>query len=78
MTSPIGLPIFSNQHLLQLTQDQKGLFKACNEAECKVVKKCAAKDHSTQLVHRRSALWSASSPFNFFLQHLRILDHWAI
>ncbi len=35
MFSPIGLPLFSNQHLFQLTQDQKGLFKACNRAECK-------------------------------------------
>ncbi|KAG5628385.1 hypothetical protein H5410_000102 [Solanum commersonii] len=30
-----GLPIFSNRHLFQLTQDQKGLSKACNRAECK-------------------------------------------
>ncbi|KAG5606681.1 hypothetical protein H5410_028173 [Solanum commersonii] len=30
-----GLPIFSNQQLFQLTQDQKGHFKACNGAECK-------------------------------------------
>ncbi|KAG5576678.1 hypothetical protein H5410_056812, partial [Solanum commersonii] len=29
-----GLPVISNQHLLQLTQDQKFLFKACNGAEC--------------------------------------------
>ncbi|KAG5631248.1 hypothetical protein H5410_002965 [Solanum commersonii] len=35
MTSPIGLPLFSNQHSFQLNQDQKGLFKACNGAECK-------------------------------------------
>ena len=35
MISPIGLPVFSGQHLFQLTQDQKGLFKACNGAECK-------------------------------------------
>ncbi|KAG5590882.1 hypothetical protein H5410_041396, partial [Solanum commersonii] len=35
MTSPIGLPIFSNQPLFQLTQDQKGIYKACNRAECK-------------------------------------------
>ncbi|KAG5631209.1 hypothetical protein H5410_002926 [Solanum commersonii] len=35
MTSPIGLPVFSNRHLLQLTQDRKGLFKACNGIECK-------------------------------------------
>ncbi|KAG5614957.1 hypothetical protein H5410_014781, partial [Solanum commersonii] len=33
--SPISLPVFSNQYLLQLTQDQKGLFKACNGVECK-------------------------------------------
>ncbi|KAG5609762.1 hypothetical protein H5410_021043 [Solanum commersonii] len=26
----------------------------------------------------RSDLWSGSSPFNFCLQHLRILNHWAI
>ncbi|KAG5612204.1 hypothetical protein H5410_023485, partial [Solanum commersonii] len=30
-----GLPVFSDQHLLQLTQDQEGLFKARNAAECK-------------------------------------------
>ncbi|KAG5585082.1 hypothetical protein H5410_045516 [Solanum commersonii] len=35
MLSPIGLPVFSNQQLFQLTQDQKGLFKACNGAKCK-------------------------------------------
>ncbi|KAG5571570.1 hypothetical protein H5410_061336, partial [Solanum commersonii] len=33
--SPIALPLFSNQPSLQLTQDQKGLYKACNGAECK-------------------------------------------
>ncbi|KAG5610377.1 hypothetical protein H5410_021658 [Solanum commersonii] len=33
--SAIGLPVFSDQHLFQLTQDIKGLFKACNRAECK-------------------------------------------
>ena len=27
---------------------------------------------------RRFALWSALSPFSFCLQHLRVLDHWAI
>ncbi|KAG5585583.1 hypothetical protein H5410_046017 [Solanum commersonii] len=37
MLSPIDLPVFSNRHLLQLTQDQKGLFKACKRAECKGV-----------------------------------------
>ncbi|KAG5570980.1 hypothetical protein H5410_060746 [Solanum commersonii] len=37
ITSPICLPVFSNQHLFQLTQDQEGLFKACNGAECKGV-----------------------------------------
>ncbi|KAG5584834.1 hypothetical protein H5410_045268 [Solanum commersonii] len=26
---------------------------------------------------RRSTLWSGLSPFSFFLQHLRILIHWA-
>ncbi|KAG5631767.1 hypothetical protein H5410_003484 [Solanum commersonii] len=26
----------------------------------------------------RSTLWSASSPFSFCLQHLRVLNHWAI
>ncbi|KAG5615806.1 hypothetical protein H5410_015630 [Solanum commersonii] len=36
MLSPIGLPVFSNQHLFQFTKDQKGFFKACNGAECKV------------------------------------------
>ncbi|KAG5576604.1 hypothetical protein H5410_056738 [Solanum commersonii] len=30
-----GLPVFSNRHLFQLTQDQKGLYKACNGADCK-------------------------------------------
>ncbi|KAG5590022.1 hypothetical protein H5410_040536 [Solanum commersonii] len=35
MFSPIGLPVFSNQHLFQFTQDQKGLFKASNGVECK-------------------------------------------
>ncbi|KAG5619702.1 hypothetical protein H5410_004920 [Solanum commersonii] len=30
-----GFPVFSNQLLLQLTQDQEGLFKACYGAECK-------------------------------------------
>ncbi|KAG5572237.1 hypothetical protein H5410_062003, partial [Solanum commersonii] len=35
--SPIGLPVFSDQLLFQLSQDQKGLFKACNGAECKVM-----------------------------------------
>ncbi|KAG5619953.1 hypothetical protein H5410_005171 [Solanum commersonii] len=30
-----GFPVFSNQQLFQLTQDQKGLFKVCNGAECK-------------------------------------------
>ncbi|KAG5586025.1 hypothetical protein H5410_046459, partial [Solanum commersonii] len=34
--SPIGLPVFSNQHLLQLTQDQESLFKACNGLSAKV------------------------------------------
>ncbi|KAG5630623.1 hypothetical protein H5410_002340 [Solanum commersonii] len=38
ITSPIGLPLFSNQHLFQLTQDHKGLFKACNGVECQKVK----------------------------------------
>ncbi|KAG5619642.1 hypothetical protein H5410_004860 [Solanum commersonii] len=37
MLSPKGLPIFSTRHLFQLTQDQKGLFKACNGVECKGV-----------------------------------------
>ncbi|KAG5606009.1 hypothetical protein H5410_027501 [Solanum commersonii] len=35
MLLPIGLPIVSNRELLQHTQDQKGLFKACNGARCK-------------------------------------------
>ncbi|KAG5599074.1 hypothetical protein H5410_030444 [Solanum commersonii] len=35
MASPICLPLFSDQHSFQLTQDQKGFFKACNETECK-------------------------------------------
>ncbi|KAG5580502.1 hypothetical protein H5410_051129 [Solanum commersonii] len=25
---------------------------------------------------RRSAIWFVSAPFSFYLQHLRILDHW--
>ncbi|KAG5610209.1 hypothetical protein H5410_021490, partial [Solanum commersonii] len=29
------LPLFSNQQLFQLTQDQKGLFKACNGLSAK-------------------------------------------
>ncbi|KAG5619920.1 hypothetical protein H5410_005138 [Solanum commersonii] len=37
MTSPIGLPLFSNPHSFWLTQDKKGLLKACNGAECKGV-----------------------------------------
>ena len=32
MTSPIGFPLFSNRHFFQLTQDKKGLFKACKRA----------------------------------------------
>lgn len=35
MISLIGLPIFSGQPLSQLTQDHKGLSKACNGDECK-------------------------------------------
>ncbi|KAG5577143.1 hypothetical protein H5410_057277, partial [Solanum commersonii] len=35
MTSPIGLPLFSSQHLFQLTLRSKRFFKACNWAECK-------------------------------------------
>uniref|UniRef100_A0A0V0GL24 Putative ovule protein n=1 Tax=Solanum chacoense TaxID=4108 RepID=A0A0V0GL24_SOLCH len=35
MFSPIGLPLFSNQLSIRLTQDQKGLSKACNGDECK-------------------------------------------
>ncbi|KAG5606200.1 hypothetical protein H5410_027692 [Solanum commersonii] len=50
MLSPTGLPIFSNRQLFQLTQDQKGLFKACNVAGCKVVKKSVVKVYSAQLV----------------------------
>ncbi|KAG5586167.1 hypothetical protein H5410_046601, partial [Solanum commersonii] len=30
-----GLPLFSNRLSVRLTEDQKGLFKACNGAECK-------------------------------------------
>ncbi|KAG5605708.1 hypothetical protein H5410_027200, partial [Solanum commersonii] len=30
-----SFPVFSNQHLFQHTQDQKGLFKDCNGVECK-------------------------------------------
>lgn len=38
-TSPISLPVFSNWQLLWLTQDPKGLFKACNgdEWKCMVI-----------------------------------------
>ncbi|KAG5599291.1 hypothetical protein H5410_030661 [Solanum commersonii] len=36
MLSLIGLPVFSNQHLFRLTQDQKGFSKACNGLKCKV------------------------------------------
>ncbi|KAG5630032.1 hypothetical protein H5410_001749 [Solanum commersonii] len=32
-----GLPLFSNQLLIRLTQDQKGLSNACNGVECKVL-----------------------------------------
>ncbi|KAG5614835.1 hypothetical protein H5410_014659 [Solanum commersonii] len=35
MTPPVGFSLFSNQHLFQLTQDHKGLFKDCNGDECK-------------------------------------------
>lgn len=35
MTLPIGLPLFSNQHSFQLTEDCKGLDKACNGAKSK-------------------------------------------
>ena len=35
MLSPIGLPLFSSQQSFLLYQDQKGLSKACNGAECK-------------------------------------------
>ena len=35
MTSPIGLPLFSNRLSIRLTQDQKGISKACNGVECK-------------------------------------------
>lgn len=30
----IGLPIFSNKIVIQLSQDQKGFFKSCNKVEC--------------------------------------------
>ncbi|KAG5576068.1 hypothetical protein H5410_056202 [Solanum commersonii] len=56
MLSPISFPVFSNRQLFHLTQDQKGLFKACKGAECKVVKKYAAMDHSAQLVGIANAL----------------------
>ncbi|KAG5571973.1 hypothetical protein H5410_061739 [Solanum commersonii] len=52
--SPIGLPVFSNQHLFQLTHDQKGLLKACNGAECKgvlVFSKPWASHNEMQRVH---------------------------
>ncbi|KAG5610104.1 hypothetical protein H5410_021385, partial [Solanum commersonii] len=31
-----GFPVFSNRQLFQPTQEQKGILKACNRAECKV------------------------------------------
>ena len=33
-TSLVVLPVFFNQPMFYLTQDQKGLFKACSGAEC--------------------------------------------
>lgn len=35
MTSPTRLSFFSNQHSFQIDQDQKGIFKASKEDECK-------------------------------------------
>ncbi|KAG5614511.1 hypothetical protein H5410_014335 [Solanum commersonii] len=37
MLSPICLPLFSNRLLIRLTQDKKGLSKAFNEVECKML-----------------------------------------
>ncbi|KAG5576930.1 hypothetical protein H5410_057064 [Solanum commersonii] len=37
MFLPIGLPLFSNRLSIRLTQDQKGLSKACDGDECKGV-----------------------------------------
>ncbi|KAG5580566.1 hypothetical protein H5410_051193, partial [Solanum commersonii] len=37
MSLPIGLPLFSHRLLIRLTQNQKGLSKACNGGECKVL-----------------------------------------
>ncbi|KAG5589896.1 hypothetical protein H5410_040410 [Solanum commersonii] len=70
MLSPIGLPVFSNQQLFQLTQDQKGVFKACNGAECKVFENLccggpfsapSAFSHFKALGDRSIASWNCSA-----------------
>ncbi|KAG5571847.1 hypothetical protein H5410_061613 [Solanum commersonii] len=52
MFSPIGLSLFSNRLLIRLTQDKKGLSKACNGAECKCMLSqiCAAADRLASIV----------------------------
>ena len=35
MIPPISLPLFSNQHFIQLTKDNKGLLEAYSRVECK-------------------------------------------
>ncbi|KAG5610873.1 hypothetical protein H5410_022154 [Solanum commersonii] len=62
-TGTKGLPVFSNQHLFQLTQDQKGLFKACNGVECKA-------DYSAQLVEIADTF--GDSPFGQFRRLLAL------
>ncbi|KAG5612218.1 hypothetical protein H5410_023499 [Solanum commersonii] len=60
MFSPIGLPLFFNRLSIRLTQDQKGLSKACNGDECKGV--------SIVLQHhglKRTFLALLDSPFPF-------------
>ncbi|KAG5571191.1 hypothetical protein H5410_060957, partial [Solanum commersonii] len=37
MFSTLGLPLFSDRSSVWLTQDQKGLSKACNGDKCKVL-----------------------------------------
>ncbi|KAG5630361.1 hypothetical protein H5410_002078 [Solanum commersonii] len=56
--SPIGLPVFSNQHLLQLTQDQKDLFKAYNGAERKALSK------SSVLIGTNTQICEGTTAFN--------------
>ncbi|KAG5610579.1 hypothetical protein H5410_021860 [Solanum commersonii] len=68
--SPIGLPVFSNQQLFQLTQDQKGLFKACNGAECKMIGRYGTASRN-YLVTRLLFYFIANLNFSFRAQHTR-------